>query len=100
VFNRAFLATLLAAVLLLLALFSVCISGSAISVYLFFRLFTLVRADGRAGLSEWSSETKSHFMRGELEEGKRGRSPSSSGSLVVVKDDSEPPATEEDVKKE
>lgn len=45
----------------------------------------LVRADGKAGLSEWSSETKTQFIRGETQEEDRV----SEGSIVVVKDDTD-----------
>jgi hypothetical protein len=76
--------------LLILAIISAGISAALISSYLFARLFVLIRVDGRAGLSEWSNETKSLFIRGEPEE-EKGRRPSSgsTGSVVVVKHEPE-----------
>ena len=83
-------ASLLIAVLSGLAILSAGISAIVISTYLSVRLFVLVRADGRAGLSEWSDETKSRFIRGESEE-RRGRrtSTGSAGSIVIVGKESE-----------
>lgn len=54
--------------------------------YLIWRLFILVRADGRAGVWQWSAETRERFRRQkkvEAEE-RRGRSPE---SVVFVKNE-------------
>ena len=45
--------------------------------YIAWRLFVLVRADGRAGVSEWSTETRKRFRRRKEIEERRGRSPES-----------------------
>ncbi|KAJ7151388.1 hypothetical protein C8R43DRAFT_1005003 [Mycena crocata] len=55
----------------------------AISTYLAYRFFTLVRADGREGVSSWAVETKRQFVQSKRRE-------ASDGSVVVV-DKKEPP---------
>ena len=60
---------------LLLAALSVWISTSIVFGYLVWRLFVLVRANGRAGVSRWSVETRTRFRRQKKEaEERRGRS--------------------------
>ena len=74
--------------ILLLTALSVWISTSIVLGYLVWRLFTLVRTDGRAGVSQWSAETRRRFRRQkkiETEE-RRGRS---SESVVLVKKEGE-----------
>ena len=62
--------------ILLLSALSVWISTSIVFGYIVWRLFVLVRAGGRAGVSEWSAETKKRFRRRKTEpEERRGRSP-------------------------
>ena len=68
---------------LLLTALSVWISAGIVFGYLVWRLFVLVRADGRAGVSQWSAETKKRFRRPKKEaEERRGRS---TESAVLVK---------------
>ncbi|KAF9650134.1 hypothetical protein BDM02DRAFT_3268196 [Thelephora ganbajun] len=77
--------TLLGMLIILLAALSVWISTSIMLGYLVWRLFILVRADGRAGVSQWSAETTKRFRRQRKEtEEKRGRS---SESVVLVKEE-------------
>lgn len=75
---------------LLLAVLSAWISSSLVFGYIAWRLFVLVRADGKAGVSEWSTETRKRFKRQKREiEERRGRSPE---SVVLVKqEDTNPP---------
>lgn len=69
---------------LLLAALSVWISTGIVLGYLVWRLFILVRTDGRAGVSQWSVETRRRFRRQKKvePEERRGRSPE---SAVLVK---------------
>lgn len=68
---------------LVLAALSVWISTSLVFGYIALRLFVLIRADGKAGVSQWSTETKQRFRRRKKEaEERRGRSPE---SVVLVK---------------
>lgn len=61
------------------------LTPALLSTYLAFRLFTHVRSDGRAGASEWASETKKQFIpSGKIKEATEG----SEGSIVVVGEDS------------
>ena len=72
----------------LLAALSVWISSGMVVAYIMWRLFILVRADGRAGVRHWSTETRGRFRRQkkiETEE-RRGRSPE---SVVLVKKEGE-----------
>ena len=72
---------------LLLAALSVWISTSLVFGYISWRLFVLIRADGRAGVWQWSTETKQRFRRQKKETGeRRGRSPGSSVVLVKTED--------------
>lgn len=76
------LGTFLSILALLLAALSVWISTSLVFGYTAWRLFVLTRADGRAGVSQWSTETKRRFRRKKKEaEEIRGRSPE---SVVLV----------------
>ena len=71
--------------ILLLTALSVWISTSIVFGYIAWRLFVLVRADGRAGIWQWSAETKKRFRRpGKEVEERRGRSPE---SVVLVKEE-------------
>lgn len=71
--------------ILLLAALSAWISTSLVFGYIAWRLFVLVRADGRAGVSQWSTETRKRFRRQKKEaEERRGRSPE---SVVLVKEE-------------
>jgi len=77
--------TILSMLAVLLAALSVWISTGMVIAYILWRLFTLVRADGRAGVRRWSTETMGRFRRQkkvETEE-RRGRSPE---SVVLVKE--------------
>ncbi|EIW79797.1 hypothetical protein CONPUDRAFT_138017 [Coniophora puteana RWD-64-598 SS2] len=47
-----------------LFLFSILATIFGVVGYLTFRLATLIRADGRAGVLEWAEETKGHIARG------------------------------------
>ena len=49
--------------ILLLTALSVWISTSIVFGYIAWRLFVLVRADGRAGIWQWLAETKKRFRR-------------------------------------
>lgn len=76
--------TFLGMLTVLLAALSVWISTNLVFGYIAWRLFVLVRADGRAGVSQWSAETKQRFRRQKKEaEGRRGRS---SESVVLFQD--------------
>ena len=82
---RVRLGTFVGMLAVLLAALSVWISASMVVTYILWRLFTLVRADGRAGVRKWSTETRGRFRRQkkvETEE-RRGRSPE---SVVLVKE--------------
>ena len=63
----------------LLTALSAWISTSIVLGYLVWRLFVLVRASGRAGVSQWSAETKKRFRRQKDAEERRGRSPGTTG---------------------
>ena len=79
---------LLSMLILFLAALSVWISTGIVFGYIVWRFFTLVRTDGRAGVSQWSAETRRRFRRQrkvEAEE-RRGRS---SESVVMVKNEGE-----------
>lgn len=79
------LGTILSMLAVLLAALSVWISTGMVIAYILWRLFTLVRTDGRAGVRQWSTETRGRFRRQkkvETEE-RRGRSPE---SVVLVKE--------------
>ena len=77
--------TFLSMLILLLAALSAWISTSLVFGYIAWRLFVLVRADGRAGVSQWSTETRKRFRRQKKEaEERRGRSPE---SVVLVKEE-------------
>lgn len=74
---------------LLLTVLSVWISTGIVFGYLVWRFFVLVRADGRAGVSQWSAETKKRFRRPKEEvEERRGRSPEP--VVLVTKGDTKP----------
>jgi len=76
--------------ILLLAALSVWISTSIVFGYLVWRLFVLVRADGRAGVWQWSAETAKRFRRQKKEaEERRGRSPKP--VALVEEEDDRPP---------
>jgi hypothetical protein len=75
---------------MLLAALSVWISTSIVLGYAAWRLFVLVRTDGRAGVSQWSAETRKRFKRQKKEaEERRGRSPE---SVVLVKNEDTKPS--------
>ncbi|KAF9785190.1 hypothetical protein BJ322DRAFT_1108649 [Thelephora terrestris] len=77
--------TFLSMLILLLAALSAWISTSLVFGYIAWRLYALVRSDGRAGVSQWSTETKGRFRRQKKEaEERRGRSPE---SVVLVKEE-------------
>jgi len=81
--------TLLGMLAILLAVLSMWISTSVVLGYIAWRLFVLVRADGRAGVSQWSAETTKRFRRRKKEaEGRRGRS---SEPVVLVKEENTMP---------
>jgi len=61
--------------IVLLTALSAWISTSIVLGYLVWRLFVLVRASGRAGVSQWSAETTKRFKRQRVAEERRGRSP-------------------------
>lgn len=68
---------------LVLAALSLWISTGLVFGFISWRLFTLVRAGGRAGVSQWSVETRKRFRRQNKEsEERRGRSRE---SVVLVK---------------
>jgi len=74
---------------LLLAALSAWISVGIVFGYIVWRLYVLVKADGRAGVSQWSAETKTRFRRRKKEvEERRGRSPE---SVVLVKEENTEP---------
>jgi len=80
--------TLMGMLAVLLAALSVWISVGMVVAYIMWRLFILVRADGKAGVRQWSTETRGRFRRQkkiETEE-RRGRSPE---SVVLVKKEGE-----------
>ncbi|KAJ7052801.1 hypothetical protein C8F01DRAFT_1261582 [Mycena amicta] len=68
--------------------FAGCISLILLSTYVGFRLFTLIRSDGRDGISTWAVETKSRFVYPQPNRGVAREA--SDGSAVVV--ESEPDA--------
>lgn len=91
------LGTFLGMLTLLLAALSVWISTSLVFGYIAWRLFVLIRADGRAGVSQWSSETKKRFRRQKKEtEARRGRSPESVVP-AVKEEDTNPSDTDQTV---
>lgn len=93
--------TLLSILVLLLAVLSAWISTGLVLGYIAWRLYVLVRADGRAGVSQWSTETKKRFRRQKKEpEERRGRSPESSVVLVKTEDSNSSPdqTTKETIK--
>lgn len=75
--------------MILLAALSVWISTGILFGYLVWRLFTLVRADGRAGVSEWSVETKKRFRRQKKVETEERRGRSSESVVLVKKEEGE-----------
>lgn len=92
--------TFLGMLVLVLAVLSAWISSSLVFGYIAWRLFVLVRADGKAGVSEWSTETRKRFKRQKREiEERRGRSPESV-VLVRQEDTNSPPdqSTNETIK--
>jgi len=89
--------TLLSILVILLAALSVWISTSIVFGYLGWRLFVLVRTGGRAGVSEWSAETRKRFRRQkkvEAEE-RRGRS---TEPVVLVKEEENNPSPNQPTK--
>jgi len=66
-------------VIVLLTALSAWISTSIVLGYIVWRLFVLVRASGRAGVSQWSAETTKRFRRQKEAEERRGRSPGTTG---------------------
>jgi hypothetical protein len=85
------LGTFLSMLALLLAALSVWISTSLVFGYIAWRLFVLIKADGRAGVSQWSAETKQRFRRQRKEtEERRGRSPGP-GVQIETEDTKSPP---------
>ena len=53
----------LAFLLAILVVICIPLTVMVISTYLFARFTVLVRTEGRAGISEWATETKGHFAR-------------------------------------
>lgn len=74
---------------LLLAALSMWVSTAILFGYIVWRLYVLVRADGRAGVSQWSAETKTRFRRQKRgAEERRGRSPEP--AMPAKKEDTKP----------
>jgi len=91
------LVTILSVTLLCLLIVALISTPLALSGYLAFRFVTHVRNDGRAGASQWATETKSHFINRskkvkvcETIEG--SETSTGSGSVIVVdtKEESSP----------
>lgn len=62
--TTSLLALILASILIAIFFTAVLLTIFTISSYFFFRLSTLVRQDGRSGISNWARETKQHFTWG------------------------------------
>jgi len=76
--------------IVLLTALSAWISTSIVLGYLVWRLFVLVRASGRAGVSQWSAETTERFRRQKKDvEERRGRSPGA--AALAREEETKPP---------
>jgi len=95
------LVTILVVTLICLLIVALISTPLALSGYLTFRFVTHLRSDGRAGASQWVTETRSHFINsskkakaGETTEGSEISTGSGSVVMVDAKEEEESPQSE------